>query len=77
VSNFFNARMKLVDLNAAQVGMWASVARLPGRSLSATGASVLLYESARARSLAVLEKPGLMASRGGAWTQREAGTPFG
>ena len=42
VSNFFNARMKLLDLNAAQVGMLASVARLPGRWLSAIGASVLL-----------------------------------
>jgi len=65
VSNFFNAQMKPLDLNVAQFGLLATVARLPGRSLSAIGESMLLDESTLARNLAVLEKRGLIASEGG------------
>lgn len=65
VSNFFNAQMKPLDLNVAQFGLLAAVARLPGRSLSAIGESMLLDESTLARNLAVLEKRGLIDSEGG------------
>jgi DNA-binding MarR family transcriptional regulator len=65
VSNFFNAQMKPLDLNVSQFGLLAAVAKLPGRSLSAIGESMLLDESTLARNLTVLERRGLVASEGG------------
>jgi DNA-binding MarR family transcriptional regulator len=65
VSNFFNARMKPLDLNVAQFGLLAAIGNAPGQSLSAISEAMLIDESTMARNLGVLERRGLAESEGG------------
>ena len=65
VTNFFNARMKSLDLNVAQFGLLAAISKAPGQSLTAISEAMLLDESTMARNLGVLERRGLVASEGG------------
>ncbi|MBI1361975.1 MAG: hypothetical protein GC155_16995 [Alphaproteobacteria bacterium] len=65
VTNFFNARMKPLDLNVAQFGLLAAIANAPGETLSAISAAMLLEESTLARNLMVLERRGIVRSDGG------------
>jgi len=65
VTNFFNARLAALDLNVAQFGLLAAVAKMPGSTLSAIGEAMLLDETTMARNLAVLERRGFIESEGG------------
>jgi DNA-binding MarR family transcriptional regulator len=65
VTNFFNARMKPLELNVAQFGLLAAIANAPGQSLTTISEAMLLDESTMARNLGVLERRGLVASEGG------------
>lgn len=65
VTNFFNARMAPLDLNVAQFGLLAAVAKMPGSTLRAVGEAMLIEESTMARNLGVLERRGLVESEGG------------
>lgn len=65
VTNFFNARMAPLELNVAQFGLLAAVAKMPGSTLSAIGEAMLLDESTMARNLTVLERRGLIEAEGG------------
>ena len=57
--------MSALDLNVAQFGLLAAVAKMPGASLSAIGEAMLIEESAMARNFAVLERRGLVEAQGG------------
>ena len=65
VSNYFNARLTHLDLNVAQFGLLAAVAKMPGSTLSAIGEAMLLEESTLARNFNVLERRGLIEAEGG------------
>ncbi|MDP3736459.1 MAG: MarR family winged helix-turn-helix transcriptional regulator [Hyphomonadaceae bacterium] len=65
VTNFFNARMAPLELNVAQFGLLAAVAKMPGSTLSAIGEAMLLDESTMARNFTVLERRGLIEAEGG------------
>jgi DNA-binding MarR family transcriptional regulator len=65
VTNVFNARMAPLELNVAQFGLLAAVAKMPGSTLSAIGEAMLLDESTMARNLTVLERRGLVQAEGG------------
>lgn len=65
VSNYFNARLAHLDLNVAQFGLLAAVAKMPGSTLSAIGEAMLLEDSTMARNFTVLERRGLVAAEGG------------
>ncbi len=65
VTNFFNARMAGLDLNVAQFGLLAAVARMPGATLATIGEAMLLDESTMARNFAVMERRGLVTAAGG------------
>lgn len=65
VTNLFNARMAVLELNVAQFGLLAAVAKMPGSTLSAIGEAMLLDESTMARNFTVLERRGLVESEGG------------
>jgi DNA-binding MarR family transcriptional regulator len=65
VSNYFNARLSHLDLNVAQFGLLAAVAKMPGSTLSAIGEAMLLEESTLARNFNVLERRGLVEAEGG------------
>ena len=65
VTNVFNARMAPLELNVAQFGLLAAVAKMPGSTLSAIGEAMLLDESTMARNFTVLEKRGLVEAAGG------------
>jgi DNA-binding MarR family transcriptional regulator len=65
VTNFFNARMAPLDLNVAQFGLLAAVAKMPGSTLSAISEAMLIEESTMARNFVVLERRGLIESEGG------------
>ncbi len=65
VTNLFNARMAPLELNVAQFGLLAAVAKMPGSTLSAIGEAMLLDESTMARNFTVLERRGLVKSEGG------------
>ncbi len=65
VTNVFNARMAVLELNVAQFGLLAALAKMPGSTLSAIGEAMLLDESTMARNLAVLERRGLATAQGG------------
>lgn len=65
VTNFFNARMAPLDLNVAQFGLLAAVAKMPGSTLSAIGEAMLIEDSTMARNFIVLERRGLVESEGG------------
>lgn len=65
VTNVFNARMAPLELNVAQFGLLAAVAKMPGSTLSAIGEAMLLDESTMARNLTVLERRGLVEAQGG------------
>src|SRR5262245_23297320 len=65
VTNVFNARMASLDLNVAQFGLLAAVAKMPGSTLSAIGEAMLLDESTMARNFTVLERRGLVEAEGG------------
>ena len=65
VTNLFNARMAALELNVAQFGLLAAVAKMPGSTLSAIGEAMLLDESTMARNFNVLERRGLVESEGG------------
>jgi DNA-binding MarR family transcriptional regulator len=65
VSNYFNARLAHLDLNVAQFGLLAAVAKMPGSTLSAIGEAMLLEESTLARNFSVLERRGLVEAEGG------------
>jgi DNA-binding MarR family transcriptional regulator len=65
VSNFFNARLKPLELTVAQFGLLAAIAKMPDRPLSAISDIMLLDDSTLARNLAVLERRGLVESDGG------------
>lgn len=65
VTNFFNARMAGLDLNVAQFGLLAAVAKMPGATLAAIGEAMLLEESTMARNFTVMEKRGLVSAEGG------------
>jgi DNA-binding MarR family transcriptional regulator len=65
VTNVFNARMAPLELNVAQFGLLAAVAKMPGSTLSAIGEAMLLDESTMARNLTVLERRGLVEAEGG------------
>lgn len=65
VTNLFNARMAPLELNVAQFGLLAAVAKMPGSTLSAIGEAMLLDESTMARNFTVLERRGLVESEGG------------
>lgn len=65
VTNIFNARMAALDLNVAQFGLLAAVAKMPGSTLSAIGEAMLLDDTTMARNFAVLERRGLVDSEGG------------
>ena len=65
VTNVFNARMAPLELNVAQFGLLAAVAKMPGSTLSAIGEAMLLDESTMARNFTVLERRGLVESEGG------------
>ena len=45
VTNFFNQRLAPFDLNVAQFGLLAAVAKMPGSTLAAIGEAMLLDES--------------------------------
>lgn len=65
VTNLFNSRLAHLDLNVAQFGLLAAVAKLPGSTLAAIGESMLLDESTLARNFTVLERKGLVEAEGG------------
>jgi DNA-binding MarR family transcriptional regulator len=65
VTNVFNARMAPLELNVAQFGLLAAVAKMPGSTLSAIGEAMLLDESTMARNFTVLERRGLVDAEGG------------
>ena len=65
VTNVFNARMAPLELNVAQFGLLAAVAKMPGSTLSAIGEAMLLDESTMARNFTVLERRRLVQSEGG------------
>lgn len=65
VTNFFNARLAHLDLNVAQFGLLAAVARMPGSTLAAMGEAMLLDQSTLARNFTVLERRGLVQAEGG------------
>lgn len=65
VTNVFNARMAPLELNVAQFGLLAAVARMPASTLSAIGEAMLLDQSTMARNLTVLERRGLVEAQGG------------
>jgi DNA-binding MarR family transcriptional regulator len=65
VTNFFNARMKPLELNVAQFGLLIAIANNPGRTLSTLSEAMLIDESTMARNLGVLERRGLVESEGG------------
>jgi DNA-binding MarR family transcriptional regulator len=65
VTNFFNQRLGPFDLNVAQFGLLAAVAKMPGSTLAAIGEAMLLDESTMARNLTVLERRGLIQAEGG------------
>ena len=65
VTNVFNARMAPLELNVAQFGLLAAVAKMPGSTLSAIGEAMLLDESTMARNFIVLERRGLVEAEGG------------
>ena len=65
VSNLFNAQLAHLDLNVAQFGLLAAVARAPGSTLAAIGEAMLLEESTLARNFMVLERRGLVEAEGG------------
>ena len=65
VTNVFNARMAPLELNVAQFGLLAAVARMPASTMSAIGEAMLLDQSTMARNLTVLERRGLVEAQGG------------
>lgn len=65
VTNLFNARLSHLDLNVAQYGLLAAVAKMPGATLAAIGEAMLLDESTLARNFAVMERRGLVSAEGG------------
>jgi DNA-binding MarR family transcriptional regulator len=65
VTNVFNARMAPLELNVAQFGLLAAVAKMPGSTLSAIAEAMLLDESTMARNFTVLERRGLVEAEGG------------
>lgn len=65
VTNFFNSKLSHLDLNVAQFGLLAAVAKMPGSTLAAIGESMLLDESTLARNFLVLERRGLVEAIGG------------
>jgi DNA-binding MarR family transcriptional regulator len=65
VTNVFNARMAPLDLNVAQFGLLAAVAKMPGATLAAIGEAMLLDESTMARNFALMERRGLVQAEGG------------
>ncbi|MDP3492759.1 MAG: MarR family winged helix-turn-helix transcriptional regulator [Hyphomonadaceae bacterium] len=65
VTNLFNSRLAHLDLNVAQFGLLAAVAKLPGSTLAAIGESMLLDESTLARNFTVLERRELVEAEGG------------
>jgi DNA-binding MarR family transcriptional regulator len=65
VTNVFNARMAPLDLNVAQFGLLAAVAKMPGATLAAIGEAMLLDESTMARNFALMERRGLVEAEGG------------
>jgi len=65
VTNFFNARLAHLDLNVAQFGLLAAVAKMPGSTLAAIGEAMLLDQSTLARNFTVLERRGLVEAEGG------------
>lgn len=65
VTNVFNSRLAHLDLNVAQFGLIAAVAKMPGSTLAAIGEAMLLDESTLARNFTVLERRGLVQAEGG------------
>jgi len=65
VTNFFNQRLAPLDLNVAQFGLLAAVAKMPGSTLAAIGEAMLIDESTMARNLIVLERRDLVRAEGG------------
>jgi DNA-binding MarR family transcriptional regulator len=65
VTNLFNARMRPVDLNVAQFGLLAAIAKAPGQTLVWIADEMLLDESTMVRNFTVLEKRGLVDAEGG------------
>ena len=65
VTNYFNQRLAPFDLNVAQFGLMAAVAKMPESTLAAVGDAMLLDESTMARNFNVLERRGLMEAEGG------------
>lgn len=65
VTNVFNSRLAHLDLNVAQYGLLAAVAKMPGSTLTAIGEAMLLDESTLARNFTVLERRGLVEAEGG------------
>lgn len=65
VTNFFNSKLAHLDLNVAQFGLLAAVAKMPGSTLAAIGEAMLLDESTLARNFLVLERRGLIEAAGG------------
>jgi DNA-binding MarR family transcriptional regulator len=63
-TNFSNALLRGLDLNAAQFGLLAAVGRAPGQSLAALADDLTLDDSTLTRNLTVLERRGLIARRG-------------
>jgi len=65
VTNFFNSKLSPLDLNVAQFGLLAAVAKMPGSTLAAIAEAMLLDESTLARNFVVLERRGLVEALGG------------
>lgn len=65
VTNFFNSRLAHLDLNVAQFGLLAAVAKMPGSTLAVIGEAMLLDDSTLARNFIVLERRELVEAEGG------------
>ena len=65
VTNYFNQRLAPFDLNVAQFGLLAALAKMPGSTLAAIGDAMLIDDSTMARNLTVLERRGLVEAEGG------------
>lgn len=65
VTNFFNSKLLHLDLNVAQFGLLAAVAKMPGSTLAAIGEAMLLDQSTLARNFTVLERRELVEAEGG------------
>lgn len=65
VTRLFNARLAELDLNVAQFGLLAAVAKMQGATLAAIGDAMLLDESTMVRNFAVMERRGLVEFQGG------------